>query len=100
MKKGAAAAGVCLLAGCHGLRPKAAIKNTAAFMDTFDTNVIVMAYTSSQAEFDALFDIVQASSSGCRLFDIYHSYSGINNIKTINDNAGIRRSRWTPISSS
>ncbi|MGI5918880.1 MAG: FAD:protein FMN transferase [Christensenellales bacterium] len=78
-----------LLTGCA---PKPHHKKyRSEFMDTFDTNVIVMAYTSSQAEFDALFDIIHDEFVRMhRLFDIYHSYSGINNIKTINDNAGIQ----------
>ena len=66
-------------------------KYRSEFMDTFDTNVIVMAYASSQAEYDALYDIVHDEFVRMhRLFDIYHTYSGINNIKTINDNAGIQ----------
>jgi len=78
-----------LLMGCTA-KPQYK-KYRSEFMDTFDTNVIVMAYASSQAEFDALFDIVHDGFVRMhRLFDIYHSYSGINNIKTINDNAGIQ----------
>jgi thiamine biosynthesis lipoprotein len=66
-------------------------KYRSEFMDTFDTDVIVMAYASSQDDFDALFKIVHDEFVRIhRLCDIYHDYDGINNIKTINDNAGIQ----------
>ena len=61
------------------------------FYDTFDTVVIVLAFTHSQEEFDALSDTVHNRMLELhQLFDIYHNYEGINNIKTINDNAGIQ----------
>jgi thiamine biosynthesis lipoprotein len=59
-------------------------------MDTFDTDVIVMAYAQSQAQFDELFDLAHDEFLKLhQLFDIYHSYDGFNNVKTINDNAGV-----------
>lgn len=61
------------------------------FFDTFDTVVTVIAYMQSEAEFDQLSGIVHSSFLEYhQLFDIYHNYDGINNIKTINDNAGIK----------
>jgi len=66
-------------------------KYSSEFMDTFDTDVIVMAYTQSDAQFDDLLGTVHDEFLKMhQLFDIYHDYDGINNIKTINDNAGIR----------
>lgn len=61
------------------------------FYDTFDTVVIVIAYAQSQQEFDALTEIVHDRMYYFhQLFDIYHDYDGIHNLKTINDNAGIK----------
>ncbi len=61
------------------------------FMDTFDTVVTVMAYAQSDAQFDEILAIAHDEFLKMhKLFDIYHNYDGINNIKTINDNAGIK----------
>jgi len=66
-------------------------KYTDSFFDTFDTVVTVVAYTKSEQEFRAYFDKIHARFQELhRLFDIYNNYEGINNIKTINDNAGIK----------
>ncbi len=60
------------------------------FFDTFDTIVTVMAYTKTEAEFKELSDLVYNNFTQMNsLFDIYNDYEGVNNIKTINDNAGI-----------
>ncbi len=66
-------------------------KYQSDFMDTFDTVVIVMAYTQTEEQFDELLGIAHDEFLYMhKLFDIYHSYDGINNVKTINDNAGIQ----------
>jgi thiamine biosynthesis lipoprotein len=79
-----------LFSGCStGNAKNAYAKYSGEFTDTFDTVVIVVAYAKSQEEFDKIFETVHGGFAGMnRLFDIYHSYEGINNIKTINDNAG------------
>ena len=78
-----------LLAGCAGETKYK--KYQSDFMDTFDTVVIVMAYTQTQEQFDELTAIAHDEFVNMhRLFDIYHSYDGINNVKTINDNAGVQ----------
>ena len=75
-----------LFAGCGGSK---SAKYRSDFLDTFDTVVTVMAYADSDTEFDALLETVHDSFLEMhRLFDIYNTYGGINNIKTINDNAG------------
>lgn len=64
-------------------------KFSGEFLDTFDTSVIVMAYASSQEEFDDILKTVYDTFANLhKQFDIYHDYDGINNVKTINDNAG------------
>ena len=83
-----------LLAGCAP-KPKTTVSDsaerfTAYYFDVFDTMTQVIAYCDSQAEFDrqaeALHDDLVAYH---QLYDIYNDYEGINNIKTINDNAGV-----------
>lgn len=60
------------------------------FYEYFDTISLVYDYTGgSQEEFDAVCKLVEDELSIChKLFDIYNSYDGLNNIKTVNDNAG------------
>ncbi|NLM34167.1 MAG: FAD:protein FMN transferase [Clostridiales bacterium] len=66
-------------------------KYTDSFFDTFDTVVTVMGYTKSKDEFDAYVDKIEAEFVRLnKLYDIYNNYEGINNIKTINDNAGVK----------
>ena len=55
----------------------------------FDTVVSFIAYTDSEAEFEKYSDkLKELFLHYDHLFDKYNSYDGINNIKTINDNAG------------
>ena len=65
-------------------------KYTATFLDVFDTVTTVVGTSQSQADFQAQ---AQAIHTGLqeyhRLFDIYNTYDGIANLKTVNDNAGI-----------
>jgi thiamine biosynthesis lipoprotein len=68
------------------------------FMDTFDTVVTVMAYAPSDADFKALSDTAYASFKKMNdLFDIYHDYPGVANLKTVNDNAGIAPVKVDPL---
>jgi len=61
----------------------------AEFLQLFDTVTKIIAYTESKAEFEALSNFVYDTLEQYhRLYDIYHDYDGISNIKTINDNAG------------
>ena len=66
-------------------------KYEGSFFDTFDTLTQVVAYTKSEQEFYDYFEKIHTRFQELhRLYDIYHDYPGINNIKTINDNAGIQ----------
>ncbi len=57
----------------------------------FDTVIQFIGYTKSQEEFETLAKLGETRFYELnKLYDIYHDYEGINNIKTINDNAGIR----------
>lgn len=66
-------------------------KYSASFFDTFDTIISVVGYTKSEKEFKSYMGKIEDRFSELhKLFDKYHDYEGINNIKTINDNAGIK----------
>ncbi len=64
---------------------------SGSFFDSFDTYTTVVGYTQSEEEFDAYFNQIATRLRELhKLYDKYNSYEGINNIKTINDNAGIK----------
>ena len=66
-------------------------RHTANFLDTFDTVVQIIGYTNSEEEFFEYADyIYQRFQEFHRLYDKYNDYEGVNNIKTINDHAGIK----------
>ena len=64
---------------------------SVTYYEYFDTQSIVFDFgTGSEENFTAVTEKVRNMLSEYhKLYDIYHDYSGINNIKTINDNAGI-----------
>ncbi len=80
-----------LLSGC------AAPKNTmskkryqTSFFTLFDTVTSIVGYADSEEEFEKIIDeIYDQLEAYHQLFDIYNDYEGVNNIKTINDQAGI-----------
>lgn len=62
----------------------------AEFISLFDTVTTIVGYSEREKEFTALAGRIKDKLTEYhRLFDIYHSYEGMNNLKTINDNAGI-----------
>ena len=64
---------------------------TETYLDFFNTVTTFSAFKSvSKTEFGRLGDLVEKTLSEYhKLYDIYFEYSGINNLKTVNDNAGI-----------
>ena len=65
-------------------------KYTANFLDVFDTSTDITVYANSDEEAEREFKIIKEKLDHYnKLFDIYNDYEGINNLKTINDNAGI-----------
>jgi thiamine biosynthesis lipoprotein len=59
-------------------------------LEYFDTATKLIGYAETQEEFEKDADFVfKEIKTYHQLFDIYNDYEGINNIKTINDNAGI-----------
>jgi len=63
----------------------------AEFLELFDTITKIVAYTDSKEEFTKYSQLIYNNLKEYHeLYDIYKDYPGINNIKTINDNAGIK----------
>ena len=57
----------------------------------FDTVISLIAYADDETQFNEYFDLVRSEFKRYNaLFDKYNDYEGVNNIKTINDNAGIQ----------
>lgn len=58
---------------------------------SFDTVIQMIAYTDSEAVFQQYVTLAKNRFQELhQLFDIYHTYPGINNISTINDEAGLK----------
>lgn len=97
----AAALGLALLAGCGSASGSAAPSAPAenedelqryetVFFDVFDTVTQVIAYCASQEEFNAQMEALHADLAAYnQLYDIYNDYEGVNNLKAVNDNAGV-----------
>lgn len=74
------------LCGCSGKTEKF----SGSFLDTFDTVITLTGYTKDATEFNEYAALCHSRFTYYnQLFDIYNDYPGINNIKTVNDNAGI-----------
>jgi len=59
-------------------------------IEFFDTVTQIVAYTESQEQFDNFVNIIHNQLRTMNmLFDIYNEFEGINNIRTINQNAGV-----------
>ncbi len=64
-------------------------KHTEYCFDYFDTLTTVIGFEGNKAEFDKWAKIaIDELGRYHRLFDIHHTYEGINNLATINNNAG------------
>ena len=79
---------LCAFSGCNA--DKKPLVQTETYYDFFDTVTLVISYAEDSPEvFNANASAVSSLFSEYhKLFDIYHTYSGINNLKTVNDSAG------------
>ncbi len=60
------------------------------FLDVFDTQTEIIGYSTSQEKFEEQTQLLKEKLTYYhKLYDIYNHYEDVNNIKTINDNAGI-----------
>lgn len=80
-----------LLSGCSIVQPvKEKKQYTATFLTLFDTVTTVVGRADSESEFQTNAQKVHDTLLRYhQLFDIYHNYDGSNNLKTINDQAGV-----------
>ncbi len=80
-----------LLSGCSSLTLTPEKKQyTATFLTLFDTVTTITGRDDSKDAFSAKAQSIHdALLEYHQLFDIYHTYDELNNLKTINDNAGI-----------
>ena len=81
-----------LLTGCAGEEPAAPEQKqyTATFLTLFDTVTTIVGRSDSQEAFTAEAQAIHDELLEYhQLFDIYHEYEGLNNLKTVNDSAGI-----------
>lgn len=85
---------ILLLSGCSSESRSAYSeyeKYSDTFFDSFDTIIQVVAYTKSEEEFNQYFEQIRNRFQELhRQYDIYNSYEGLNNLKTINDSAGMK----------
>lgn len=84
-----AAAAAVLMTGCAG-KQETLTAYDAQYLDYFDTITSITIFAKNDAEFESYKTLAEETMEKYHeLFDIYDTYDGVNNIKTINDNAGI-----------
>ena len=91
MKKGICAlVAVCLvLTGCASASPEKT-QYTASFLTLFDTVTTIVGRSDNQEAFTQTAQAIHDDLLEYhQLFDIYNSYDGMNNLRTVNDQAGI-----------
>lgn len=79
-----------LLVGCAPVKEAEQTQYTATFLTLFDTVTTIIGRAEDEAAFQGKTQTIHDDLLRYHeLFDIYNDYDGVNNIKTINDNAGI-----------
>lgn len=83
---------ICILVissgGCSRQSKK---RYSAEFLELFNTATKIIGYTDTKEEFESQVQLIYDNLKEYHeLYDIYNDYQGINNLKTINDNAGIK----------
>ena len=83
-----------LLTGCAGAQEPETVPEkkqyTATFLTLFDTVTTIVGKADSEEAFTATAQGIHDDLLRYhQLFDIYNEYEGLNNLKTVNDNAGI-----------
>lgn len=79
-----------MLLGFTACQEKTPKRYEAQFLSLFDTVTTLVSYTDDKAQFEAQAQFIHDKLERYhQLYDVYHEYEGIHNIKTINDQAGI-----------
>lgn len=82
---------IIVLMNLTGCAVKEKTRYEAEFLVFFDTVTKIVAYSESKEEFTEYAQLIYDTLEEYhQLYNIYDDYEGINNIKTINDNAGIQ----------
>lgn len=77
------------LAGCVPTAPQQGKQYTATFLDLFDTVTTVVGMAEDKAVFESHAAAIRDQLNRYhQLFDIYHEYDDLQNLKTVNDQAG------------
>ena len=83
-------AAALLLGGCSAQTAPQKSPYQATFLTLFDTVTTIVGYADSEAEFQAQAQAIHDQLLEYhRLIDIYEEYEGLNNLKIVNDQAGI-----------
>ncbi len=78
---------VFLCTGCSGKKLQ---QFDVQYLDYFDTVSSITIYAESREQFDQYCQTIEAELERYhQMFDIYHDYDGVVNVKTINDHAGV-----------
>lgn len=89
LKKYGMALAFLLLLTSFGCAPRYE-KYRSEFTGLFDTYTVIIGYAKSEAEFsrysEAIYNRMKELDS---LYDIYNAYEGVNNLYTVNQNAGV-----------
>lgn len=80
-----------VFSGCTSAPTSGKKKFQAEYLNLFDTLTTIVGYTETEEEFGEVAQKIHDEMQEYhRLYDIYFDYKDINNIKTINDNAGVK----------
>ena len=79
-----------IVTGVSGCSQKSEIRYEASFLTLFDTVTSIVGFAEDKEQFTAYAQMIHDNLLEYhQLYDRYNDYEGINNIKTINDHAGI-----------
>lgn len=82
---------ICIfLGGCALTRTSGPKQYQATYLDLFDTVTTILGFAETEEKFQSSAQALYEELLGYhRLFDIYNDHAGINNLKTVNDQAGV-----------
>ncbi|NLJ57748.1 MAG: FAD:protein FMN transferase [Tissierellia bacterium] len=82
---------IAILFNFTACKEKELVRYESEFIMLFDTVTRIVGFAHSKEEFTEYSQIIYDNLREYhQLYDIYNEYEGINNLKTINDNAGIK----------